>query len=208
MKRIALLLIAVLALFACGHEYTYKGPLTADVWIDAMDDISMPDVDAGCGLWLPVDVHCQHAPSKNKATVWVTVDTAECERLMDGAFVLGDTSEATYVITMHSLCIDLVSGDHRERQRIRLALSHELGHSWGIWEHVPLTCSKTDPERVANGMALTSSTGKTICGPAIMNPMQDTDLTAITRQDIEVFGVRDVENTTLRNHAPTSTTAL
>ncbi len=186
--RYAILAVAAaLTCTACGPDPVpyepYDQPaFSLSVWLDPAKPLLDPsDSLDGCSKWLAKGVVCRIVETQAEADVKVWTNDEPCEKDEKGNYTLA-VAYGNGNIVFNSLCLGK-PGDYN-RHRFRAVMTHELGHTVGIWEHVPNDC---DDEH------LTHPSGQPICGVAVMNPMIDDDVYFVTVIDALAFDVRDEE---------------
>jgi hypothetical protein len=197
------LVFVAVASAACGagakpriyHPTADDPTQTVRIWIQ--DDVRMPKprVMAGCAEWNVKRVYCIEVSDPSAADIRVYAKDEECRdkdpetkkdrTVLAWAFSGGD-------IWMMAKCIDTKDGVFDSRQ-LAGVVTHEIGHQFGIWEHV---------ERSCDGVTRTHRSGKKICGVAVMNPYYDEKVLQITEIDAMAFDEHDPDHSVLVTDVP------
>jgi hypothetical protein len=175
------------------------GPAFAPVavWLEPHPAFRPDDAAAGCAFWCFKGASCRVVADPALATVLVRADRASCARAADGTFHLGDAwLDADKGVATVNLRVDCFRNEAPrslvepyDRAKVRSVLAHELGHTFGIWDHVPDGCA---------GAHKTRADGAEACGDALMNALWEPATPCPTFVDAIAFDVRDEKLTVLR----------
>lgn len=215
MRKILFLLVLTLLcgiMSACGGpEGPYKGPRTATVWLE-QSEITPAMILGACSEWMPVNAFCVMTATKAEATIQISINRDAVLLPNRHCQVLPQTIPPTPTkpftgIVMPVNCAYRDPDGSVDTAWIEGVMTHEIGHSMGIWWHVPETCDGSG-HRYPGDSLKTAPDGTKICGPAIMNGgdedwMDDPRNVHYTNLDGLSFGLRDpLWPTSLRDHPP------
>ncbi|HTM67894.1 MAG TPA: hypothetical protein VL426_01205 [Candidatus Binatia bacterium] len=141
--------------------------------------LSAEDAQAGCEIWREKGVACAVVRDPDTADIRVFADHRPCVAHDDGLRTLAEAYQGGKVIFYTSCFMD---GTTFDRHQFRAVMGHEVGHEIGVWDHVPLECDSHCRHHPH---------GEAICGRALMNPLYDKDVYAMTPVDALAFDVRD-----------------
>lgn len=171
-------------LVSCASVPRYADPIArasprfmVHLWVQP--GLSSEDALAGCEVWRDKGVACALVRDPDEAEVRVYADAKPCVPHDDGLRTLAEAYQGGKVV-FYTACF--MDGSTFDRHQFRAVMGHEVGHEIGVWEHVPLECD----DRCAR-----HPNGTRICGRALMNPLYDKDVYAITPTDALAFDVRD-----------------
>lgn len=164
------------------------------VWVESDTDLPAAEASAGCGVWRVKGVACISIDSEELADIRIYADPKACKKNPDGA--------TTLAIAYRGGKIEIIVDCFKksgvlDRHMLSAVVAHEVGHQFGIWEHVPESCA---------GRPLKHPSGKPVCGQALMNPAYDPVVHFVTPVDSLAFDLRDPFYSVLVSDVPRSDT--
>lgn len=185
MRSFILLLVA---LAACDPGPSYElyeadpaVTATVTVWVESHPNLPAEEVIVACEFWRPEGVRCALASDEVAADVRIRVIPDACEALENGQYPLARTRSGGEIGVFVS-CMHRFAGDPVDPDWFDAVIAHELGHTFGLWGHVPESCDGVTNE---------------LCGYALMNPSVHPDLPGMTVIDHERFLARDKNDSVL-----------
>ncbi len=187
MNRSAIVLFAVATcLTACSAPKRYRNPspnhiAIVRVWVEQNKNLPPDLVISGCEMWKDKGVQCVLVPHKDQGSVRVVPALRTCARSPNGVTTLAYANPGGEI----SVVIDCFTNDKNvlDRTMFRSVLGHEIGHQFGIWNHVPQKCEK----------------GVAVCGDALMNPHYEEKIDFITPADSLAFDARELKWAVITN---------
>lgn len=164
------------------------------VWTDPGSGLPEQDILDGCNLWAPLGVGCERAESAYASDVQIYADKDGCPKDPDGSYVLAYARCCGPVVFIRE-CFRQENGQ-LDAKAIRVVTAHEVGHQFGLWWHVPKSCTPGAPNHPDGGQ---------VCGTAVMNPFFNEALKTLQEPDFRAFDIRDKEHSVVddeNHHAP------
>lgn len=125
---------------ACGDNlpepYISNVPIsiTASVYITPHPKLDRKAIADGCSVWREEGVACNFVDDATMAQVKVVPSYDECGSIF-GRRVLA-TANSYGIISVKMKCMTNIFGDI-EHYRMMTVFAHELGHTLGVWSHIP-----------------------------------------------------------------------
>jgi hypothetical protein len=198
MRFPAMTLSAFFAL-SCGPSVPRYQPKAPDepvaavaIWIEEDADLPAAAVATGCDVWGVKGVVCASAAAKELADIRIRADHKACEKNGKGTTTLA----LAYWGGDIEINVDCFKKSGKlDRHMLSAVVAHEVGHQFGIWEHVPESCD-SKPTVHPNG--------KPVCGQALMNPYYEPAVYFVTPVDSLAFDLRDPFYSVLVSDVPRS----
>lgn len=152
------------------------------VWVDPASGLPEDEMLDGCDLWAPVGVGCELTEEFGASDVQIYADTDPCEENSDGSITLAWASCCGRVVFIRE-CFRRSDGQ-LDRDALRVVSTHEVGHQFGLWWHVPRSCAGNPPRHPDGGK---------VCGTAVMNPFFNSSLHELQEPDVRAFDIREKE---------------
>ena len=177
-----------------GHATAY----TVRIWIQPDARLPRAAIMSGCGKWLAERVTCLEVGTPELAKIRVYADDRDCVAKDDQGKPTGSLYLAWAFqggdIKMMMGCMGHTGGVY-DTHEFSAVVTHEVGHQFGIWDHVPTDCKDKDAKTH-------SGDGRKICGPAVMNAYYHKDIDYVTDIDAMAFDERDVDYSVLVGDMP------
>ncbi len=181
-------ILCLVTLAACDSGPSYElyeaDPIvtaTVKVWVEPHPNLPAEEARIACGFWRPEGVDCALVSDEAVADVRIRAIPDACEALEGGQYPLALTRSGGEIGVFVS-CMHRFAGDPVDPDWFDAAIAHEFGHTFGLWGHVPESCSDA-PDA--------------LCGYALMNPSVHPDLSGMTVIDHERFLARNKNDSVL-----------
>ena len=151
------------------------------VWVDDDPDLPLERMRAGCDIWKAEGARCEFGGSVASSKVRIWPYHGACVLNDDGTYTLA-TAYPDGKIIFNIECFRRGADKKYDLDELAIVMGHELGHQFGVWDHVPAACDAADVK--------THPDGQRVCGPALMNPIRRKDIRFLTPIDHLAFDLR------------------